>query len=482
MKKKPTLENEFIKIMNSQVTNKELVESIKYLQKSNVLQGIENAFCNLMLEQIEMFSKLDFSIIYDKLEIDNYHEIEGYTKEEIITKIDDFIQARKQGSVEKIIEAIAEDGIKGLDKPLSRLFFERYSRVIDVKSDYTAFERLEHLDNNSPLDISSAIEIVDNTINGLSGGTITSVLGNNEEYKSLWAINIAYRAILQGKNVLYFSIGCSKEEVYKRFLSRHSCDVNKFEKEFSFTDLMSDYDKENFKTIYNDFKINHLYKLDVYDESEFIISTHYNLQKLIVHSEASFVEKTGNGIDLIVIDDFSFMRLDLFHKCITNQGSVVNEYYNYLKDQSQNLLGTGRRIPILITVSPSQISTFRETSDIYNAISNPIKMLSDNILVAYGNEVLKKQDKMEVQVFQSFCKKTFKLDKIINVKYNYWYIEYNKNSSVSNQVLLEMKDHEKEELEQEFNSFKEDMNNMISTNITGATDVPSSDHVELRFE
>jgi len=481
MKKKQKLENEFIKIMNSQVTNKELVESIKYLQKSNVLQAIEDTFCNLVLEQVEMFSKLDFDIIYDKLEIDNYRDVEGYTQEEVVTKIDDFIQTRKQKSAEKITEAMAEDGIKGLNKSLSQLFFERYSRVIDVKSDNSTFERLEHLDIDTPLNISSAIEIIDNTINGLNGGTLTSILGNHEEYKSLWAINIAYRAILQGKNVLYFSLGCSKEEVYKRLLSRHSCDVNKFEKEFSFTDLISDYDKENFKTIYNDFKINHLYKLDVYDESEFIISTHYNLQKLIIHAETSFVEKTGNGIDLIIIDDFSFMKLDVGHRCITNQSSVVNEYYSYLKDQSQNLLGTGRRIPILITVSPSQISTFRETYDIYNAISNPIKMLSDNILVAYGNESLKKQDKMEVHVFQSYCKKTLRMEKIINVKYSCWYIEYNKDSSVPNQVLLQMKEQEKEELEQEFNSFKEDINNMISTSDVGGTDVSLSDDIALKF-
>lgn len=483
MKKKPKLDDEFIKIINSQITNKELVDIIKYLQKSNSLYGIENIFCNLILEQIEMFSKLDYRIICDELEISNYNgeSVEGYTKEEFTDKVDEFIQTRKLKTHEKMMEAVTEEGMEGLDKSLSQLFFERYSRIIDVKDDNETFAKLENLNINPPVDVSSAIEIVDNTINGLSNGTITSILGSNEEFKSLWAINIAYEALLQNKNVLYFSLGCSKEEVFKRLLSRHSCDVNKFEKEFSFIGEICDYDKDNFKIIYNDFKNNHLHKLDVYDESEFIISTHFNLQKLIIHSQKSFIERTGNSIDLIVIDDFSFMKLDVGHRCTTNQSSVVNEYYNYLKDQAQNLLGTGKKIPIVITISPGQIDKFSDTSDIYNAISNSVKILSDNVLVAYGNDVLKKQNKLEVHVLQSYCKKILRMDKPINVKYNYWFIEYNKDSNISNKVLLEEKEEEKKELEQELDDLKQDITGLfpISNNDVSNT---SDNDIKLNFD
>ena len=483
MNKKPELENDFITFINSKVSQEELISAIKYLEKSNVLYIIESAFCRSILEQIEMFDKVDYRVICDNLEISNYsgEPKDGYLKEEFTDKVDEFIFKRKSVALEEMVKASSKEGMDGLNKKLTKLFFERYSRIIDIKEDKKTFELLENLDENNQIDISSAIEVVDNAIGGLKNGTITSIIGSSEEYKSLWAINIAYKALTQEKNVLYISLGCSKEDVYKRLLARHSCDVNKFDKNFNFEEVLSDYDRNNYNIIYNDFKNNHLHNIIIYDESEFVISTYYNLQKLIIKSQNVFREKTGNELDLIVIDDFSFMKLDSGYRCITNQNSVVNEYYSYLKDQALNLLGTGKRIPIVITLCPSQITIFRDTLEIYHAISNSVKMLSDNILVAFGNEVLKTQNKLEVHVLQSYCKKILKTSKNIDVKYKYWYIDFNKYSNISNDTRLLDLEEENQQLKEELKELKTDMQNVIINNNSSAIEALSED-LKVNFD
>lgn len=465
MKQKPKLEQDFITFINSKVSHEELVTAIKYLEKSNVLYIIESIFCGSVLEQIEMFDKVDYHIICEELEISNYkgEPKEGFKKEEFTDKVDEFILKRKSLVLEEMMKVSVKDGMEGLNKKLTKLFFERYSKIIDIKEDTKTFEQLENLEDNNQIDVSSAIEIVDNAINGLKNGTITSILGGSEEFKSLWAINIAYKALLQSKNVLYISLGCSKKSVYERLLSRHSCDTNKFEKEFSFEETLCDYDRNNYNIIYNDFKNNYLHNLIVYDESEFVISTHYNLQKLIIKSQNIFKEKTGNNIDLIILDDFSFMKLDTGHRCITNQNSVVNEYYSYLKDQAQNLLGTGKKIPIVLTISPTQITDFKDISEIYRATSNSVKMLSDNVLVAFGSEILREQNKLEVHVLQSYCKNILQTYKSINVKYKYWYIDFNKYSNISNGERLQDIEQECQELREENAELKNEILNVLNS-------------------
>ena len=461
------LVEEFIKIINANVTNKELIQGIKYLENSHVLNGTENSFCTKILEQLEMFSQLDYGLICKDLKVSNYHgeKIDSYNSEEFTNKLDEFIQNRKMEVFLKMINGSLEVGIENLTKELTQLFFERYSRVIEVKEDTDTFRKLENVDNSSEINYSSALELVDNLIFGLKGGTITSIVGGADNTKSLWAINIAYQAILQEKNVLYLSIGCSKQEVFKRLLTRHSCNPDKFEKEFCFDDDMTDYDINNYKIIYNDFKNNYLSNIIVYDESEFIISTHFNLQKLLINSQAQFIKKTGKTIDLVIIDDFSYMKLDVGNRCITNQDSVVNEYYNYLKDQSQNLLGSMKKIPIIITISPKQINRYFDSTSIYQAISNNVKILSDNIFISFSNKSLEITNQLMINIPQSYCKKILEQPKYVSVNYKYWYMEYNKDSKLSSKKLLEVKELENMAIKKELEETKEELNNSFNSTI-----------------
>ena len=50
----------------------------------------------------------------------------------------------------------------------------------------------------------------------------------------------------------------------------------------------------------------------------------------------NFKTKTKKGIDLIIIDDFTYMKLETNKRSIINKNIIANDYYKYLRNQSKN--------------------------------------------------------------------------------------------------------------------------------------------------
>lgn len=463
-KKEKKIDYELLKILNSEVDFKDLKSAIHHLLNTEVLSILEKTFCNRVLEHIETYSKIDLEEIADELEITNYpnKELEGYTQTELFNKVDDFITQRKERYSSMELSKTIDNAKQGnIRKQATEIVFERYSNIINIPEEDTIYKELEELDGDSKMELSTAIKAVDDAIGGLPNG-LSIIIGDSDSAKSMWAINVAYSAITRNKNVLYFSLGTSAEDVYKRFLARHSCNKDKFEKEFSFVDLKTEYDVTNYKVIYNDFKNNYLSDLVVFDESEFLISTHYNLQKLIIEAQRRFIKRTGEGIDLIILDDFSFMKLDRGRQCITNQVTIVNEYFNYLRDQSKNLLGTNKKIPVLVTVSPNCNNRYWDLYQLYNAVTNSIKVLSDNVFIVLNDENMKDAEQIKVGVLQSFNGKVLEAEKDIRVQYKNWFIKYDSTSNVSTKQKLNDAEEENQKLKEENDEVKRDLESVLS--------------------
>lgn len=453
---------ELLRIFSSEVQFKDLKSAINQLLNAEVLSGIEKGLCNSILEQIEMNSKIDLVVISKKLSIIDYsnENVDGYAQIDFFNKVDEFISNRKKYYMSSALKKISMDAENdNISKNATDLVFSRYSNIIDIPEDDNIYNELEELEEPK-LELSTAIKIVDDTVGGLPNG-LTTIVGDTVIAKSLWAINVAYSAITKNKNVLYFSLGTSAEDVYKRFLARHSCDKDKFEKEFSFVDLKTEYDVTNYKIIYNDFKNNYLSNLVVFDESEFLISTHYNLQKLIIEAQKRFIKRTGEGIDLIILDDFSFMKLDRGRQCITNQATIVNEYFNYLRDQSKNLLGTNKKIPVLVTISPNSNNRYWDLYQLYNAVTNSIKVLSDNVFVVFSDIYMKDIEHIKVGVLQSFNGEILEEEKEVIVQFKNWYIKYDSTSDVSIKEKLKDKEKENQKLKEETVEAKRDLESAL---------------------
>lgn len=427
------MDNDLLEILKSDIS----VEQIKYLIKSKCLNKKEENVCKDMLKQYAMFGKHNLLNIMkqEKIDCDGYLESQVYQQSELLDKMDGLIQLRRQQENQQIIDSALEETSQSKFKEKTiDLIFKRYSNEIVAKEDYS-FRDLENPEDLlTNIELSSSIEYIDNLIGGIEAGLITSIVGTNEEYKTMYALNIAYKAIRDNKNVLFISLGNSTLNLYKRFLCRHSCE-QKFDKPISIEELSTKYDRNVYANVYNDFENNLLNNLILYDNKEFEVSSHYNLQRLIVLAQKEFLERSEHGIDLIIIDDFTNMKLDSGCKTITNLTTIVNEYYNYLRSQAKGLLGSEIQVPIIITscCTENSILLLQNGYDyVLNFVNEEMRKLSDNIISIYGDKYLKKGNKVKIKVLKSMTN-TMEESKTINADYNHWHIKYT-NSNIDEET------------------------------------------------
>ena len=152
-----------------------------------------------------------------------------------------------------------------------------------------------------------------------------------------------------GGNVLFIPLGVNEEGIWNRLISRHSCD-KKFEKQILLDELddVSIRREEHYQEVYKDFVNNFADRLIILAEKHPIVSHHF-LRTYIVGAEREFLERTGKGIDLIVIDNFDYMKLYENSRIITGRDRVITEYYKFLSSQS---------IPVLVTMCANSKRTF----------------------------------------------------------------------------------------------------------------------------
>ena len=354
MNKVPEISKGLLKILNSPWDNKELINYIQDLFKAKVLSKDEIILCKNIIEQVEVKSSVSISNAFAELKIYcNWERDARYEKKDLQFVSDYYLRGRIESQLrEQARVAFKNSGDEVFNGTDTSLFFNRYTDVIGVKQETTLedflspFDKVSIEENNLVL----TCESIDKLLNGgLMGGQVTTILGDLGVAKSLWSLNIAYNAISEGKNVLYFSLGLSKQELNKRFILRHSYDL-KFENELIY-DEEEPCDKELLEEVCKDFYNNLSGNLIVFDESYFDISTARSLLKLFAVAERDFQKVTQHGIDLVIIDDFTYMKLDNGLKLITTKSKIQDEYYCFLRNQSKNLLGMKRMIPIVVTYS-----------------------------------------------------------------------------------------------------------------------------------
>lgn len=414
------ISKKLICIINSYSNNTDLVNCIYSLLNQKILNDDEKKLCNTILDKIELLNSFNLNEIVKNIDssIDVDAITDSYKIEEIIEKTDEFIQER----MNEIVQVISKKAYKNIanniyDRETIDFLYNRYPNSINIKKDST-YEELEELDEGN-YGISTCFPCIDSYLNGLVCGTVTTIIGNNLQQKNILSLNIAYNAACQKKNVLYISIGLSKKDLYKRFLILHSCSkkhFTKLERNTSYNVL-----DNNYATIYHDFKENLLNNIKIVDESDYYINTHYSLMKTICVYNELFKKNSKNGIDLIIVDELSKMKLFDGKKYISNKNVIANEFYSFFKNQSDNLLLQGKSIPIVVTYESLKDYRYNEEMNIPDLIYN----LSDNVLLISNNSGDVALSRIYVQVFKNAHGEVMNIPEEIKCDYNHWYIENN---------------------------------------------------------
>lgn len=236
------------------------------------------------------------------------------------------------------------------------------------------------------------------------------MLGFTGNFKTTWALNVAYKAILDGFNVLYLSLEVTKENIYYNMLSRHS--INKqFSTKLEHLALKrkslkdSDYDYLA-STIYPDFKSKSK-GLYIIDETELENYSFFSLQNKFLEIEKLAIKETGKGIDFIIIDHAQLLKFDNSMKSVGNETNVVNAYVSFFRQQVLNWCKTGRQIAGLIL---SQASREGWKEAVRNegqykltalAEANELERASSLVLSVYSSNSLKQIKAAKVQILKN---------------------------------------------------------------------------------
>lgn len=104
--------------------------------------------------------------------------------------------------------------------------------------------------------------------------------------------------------------------------------------------------------------------------------------------EKCFLDNTDSGIDLIIIDDLTYLSYYNNKQFISARPTVIGQYYKFLKDESKNLLGTNHGCSVLCTHQDIDdgVSAVKNNGNYkLSFINQTIAASSDNIFTIYGS-------------------------------------------------------------------------------------------------
>lgn len=426
-----------------------LYETIDYLKKERVLNSNELKLCKACIGELETFARCDLKkVLSDDTNID---DIEEYDYSVIDSKIDEFIENRRNKELADMASSMTTDNMYSVDN--LDLFLRGYNDRIKSKIDNSIFDDLESLDifctHTKEIDISSACKEIDRFCFGLKRGSITTIIGDDGYFKSMWALNIAYSAISNGKNVMYLTLGVDKETIVKRLLARHSNQAEKFEQALSIEDLQNDKNSNLRNRIMLDFQENYAYRLVLFDINDLVVPSTRSLRRLILETHSHFLKKNDSGIDLIVIDDMSYLPLYNGKTTITSRNTVISEYYKSLKEISKNLFGNSCCI-LCTHKDRDNGTTATKNNGNYKLDFIPEQMpfWSDDILTIYGSDT-KTKTQARLKVIKTMYGDVMDRETSVQIDYPKWFLSYDNETFASMKYLLKMEEYKNKELQKD---------------------------------
>lgn len=189
---------------------------------------------------------------------------------------------------------------------------------------------------------------LDRLTGGIQPGTICTIAGGPGSMKTTTAVNIAYQAVKDGKNVLYLSLEETEMQLFSKLLSRISVDILKPINHQDITNAKLSEDEQ--RVLFNEV----LPYLDNLPGSFQMIGGNDLISYEFTEIERQFslidkyIKSTNNddhGIDLVVVDHIQLLK---YASNVKDEYKVMNEYVSFFRNQSLSFLGEDRQISIIL--------------------------------------------------------------------------------------------------------------------------------------
>lgn len=189
---------------------------------------------------------------------------------------------------------------------------------------------------------------IDKRTGGLLPGTICTIAGGPGSMKTTTALNIAYNALKQGKNICYLSLEETPLQLFCKLLSRVSVDVGT---PLKVNDILqhklTESDEETLKNKILPYFVNLPGSIHIIGEKDLINYEFSEIDRVLKVVEDNIISqsKDNNGIDLLVVDHLQLFKYSSKNK---DEKQVMNEYVSYFRKQSLSFLGQERQVAIIL--------------------------------------------------------------------------------------------------------------------------------------
>jgi len=198
-------------------------------------------------------------------------------------------------------------------------------------------------------------------------GSIVSILAFTGEFKSTYAVNVAYQNAMAGENVLYLSLEGPTESLVSRLVLYHIAQTVKSKDRLIDARVLRDGQLTEVQAkFYND-KHNELIDaldghLILWGENDINYKNFTEMTETLRLAEKKFQEKTGKGLDAVVVDQLALLKYEeAGGKKYTYDGAIMNDWVSYFRQQSLNFLDEAKEI-VVFMVSQTSRNAYAEAS------------------------------------------------------------------------------------------------------------------------
>lgn len=331
-------------------------------------------------------------------------------EETIRLDMDKLLQKDKSYQLMNLSNKVSTDGVT--DEVIDDLM--SLAKVTNENITYkNIFDELEEIYTASAIEkgIKTGITPVDQKTGGLQPGTFNTLAGFAGAGKTTAAVNIAYNALQDGKNVCYITLEVPKVDMHYNLLSRHSFD-KQFKKPISHSELkkreLTPEDKTYiFGEVLDDFRDKYGNMIYILDETDFDSYGFSAIEARIRTCDKEAQEKTGRGIDLLIIDQAQLLKFGGGIGQAGNETSVINLYVSFFRQQAINFLHSKRSCTVLMLsqINREGYSYACKHEGRYTltnlAEANELERASAMVIALFTDESLKASKQVSIQLLKS---------------------------------------------------------------------------------
>lgn len=240
---------------------------------------------------------------------------------------------------------------------ISREFNEQLSKVIkyaNKEKEETTYQPIQerfkelYLAKIKQKGISFLCSELDRLTGGIQPGTICTIAGGPGSMKTTTAVNIAYQAVKDGKNVLYLSLEETTMQLFSKLLARVSVDI---QKPLNTNDITQSKLSSEDQTVLFEEVLPYLENLSGSfqmigdnDLSSYEFS-HLESKFKLIDKHLKSKNNDDHGIDLMVVDHIQLLK---YASSTKDEYKVMNEYVSFFRKQSLSFLNEDRQISVIL--------------------------------------------------------------------------------------------------------------------------------------